>query len=123
MKHYAGLDVSLNICLVDERGALSWEGKAASTPETIVQALQERGFSLERVGLETGPLSQWLYEGLHKRSFPVICVDARHMKASLSAMRNKTDKNDARGFAQMMRVGLFRAVHVKPARAMSCASC
>ena len=116
MNHYAGLDVSLeatSICLVDEGGSLVWESKVATNPEAIGQALQERGLSLERIGLETGPLSQWIYGGLHERSLPAICVDARHTNASLSAMRNKTDKNDARGIAQMMRVGLFRAVHVK----------
>jgi transposase len=118
MKHYAGLDVSLeatSVCVVDEAGTIIWEGKVASAPETIGQALQERGCLFDRLGLEAGPLSQWLYEGLRALGLPAICVDARHMKASLSAMRNKTDKNDARGIAQMMRVGLFRAVHVKTA--------
>lgn len=116
MKYYAGLDVSLeatSVCVVDEAGSIVWEGKVASAPETIDQALREIGCSFERLGLEAGPLSQWLYDGLRALGWPAICVDARHMQASLSGMRNKTDKNDARGIAQMMRMGLFRAVHVK----------
>jgi transposase len=84
-----------------------------SDPETIGQALRELGCTLKRIGLEAGPLSQWLYEGLRRQGWPALCVDPRQMSASLSAMRNKTDKNDARGIAQMMRVGLFRVVHVK----------
>ena len=116
MEHYAGLDVSLeatSLCVVNEDGAIICEMKVASDPEAIGRALCETGCSFKRVGLEAGPLSQWLYGGLRAQDLPAICVDARHMKASLSAMRNKTDKNDARGTAQMMRVGLFRAVHVK----------
>jgi transposase len=116
MEHYAGLDVSLettSLCVVDEAGGIVCERKIVSEPEAIVRALRETGGSLKRVGLEAGPLSQWLYEGLRAQGWPALCVDPRHMKASLSAMRNKTDKNDARGIAQMMRVGLFRVVHVK----------
>jgi transposase len=116
MEHYVGLDVSLeatSVCVVDETGAIVWECKAASDPDAIGQVLRECGHSFKRAGLEAGPLSQWLYEGLRGQGWPALCVDPRQMKASLSAMRNKTDRNDARGIAQMMRVGLFRVVHVK----------
>lgn len=68
------------------------------------------------MGLEAGPLSQWLYSGLAAAGCPIICVETRHMKAALSAQINKTDRNDARSIAQMMRVGLFRPVHVKTER-------
>ena len=102
-----------SVCIVDADGALVRELKVASEPEAIGSALRETGCPYKRVGLETGPLCQWLYGGLRAQGLPAICVDARQMKASLSAMRNKTDKHDARGIAQMMRVGLFRAVHVK----------
>jgi transposase len=116
MEHYVGLDVSLeatSVCIVDEAGVIVWECKAASDPDAIGQVLRESGHSFKRAGLEAGPLSQWLYEGLRAQGWPALCVDPRQMKASLSAMRNKTDRNDARGIAQMMRVGLFRVVHVK----------
>lgn len=116
MEYYAGLDVSLeatSICIVDETGGIVLERKAASDPDAIGQVLRACGHSYKRIGLEAGPLSQWLYEGLRAQGWFAICVDPRQMQASLSAMRNKTDKNDARGIAQMMRVGLFRVVHVK----------
>jgi transposase len=69
-----------------------------------------------RIGLEAGPLSQWLYGALAETGLPVICVETRHMRAVLKAQINKTDRNDARGMAQMMRVGLYRPVHVKTLR-------
>jgi transposase len=70
-------------------------------------------FTIERIGLEAGPLSQWLYSGLAEAELPIICVETRHMKAALSAQLNKSDRNDARGIAHMMRIGLYRPVHVK----------
>ena len=116
MENYAGLDVSLeatSVCVVDEAGRIVSERKVASDPDAISQVLLASGYPYKRIGLEAGPLSQWLYEGLRRENLPAICVDPRHMKASLSSMRNKTDRNDARGIAQMIRVGLFRVVHVK----------
>jgi transposase len=71
------------------------------------------GFTYSRIGLEAGPLSAWIYAGLVDAGLPAICVETRHMHAVLSARINKTDRNDALGIAQMMRVGLFKAVHVK----------
>src|SRR5262249_54627171 len=70
----------------------------------------------KRIGLEAGPLSQWLYSVLAEAGLPVICVETRHMRAVLKAQINKTDRNDARGIAQMIRVGLYRPVHVKTVR-------
>ena len=74
-----------------------------------------------RVGLEAGPLSPWLYAGLVEAALPAICVETRHMHAALSARINKTDRNDALGIAQMMRVGLFKPVHARHRRASSAA--
>jgi transposase len=82
-------------------------------PAAIVSALASQGYVYRRIGLEAGPLSQWRYGALAEAGLPVICVETRHMKAALSAQTNKTDRNDARGIAQMMRVGLYRPVHVK----------
>ena len=73
-------------------------------------------YRFKRIGLEAGPLSQWLYSVLAEPGLPVICVETRHMRAMLKAQINKTDRNDARGIAQMMRVGLYRPVHVKTLR-------
>jgi len=116
MKHYAGLDVSVketSVCIVDETGAICREIKVVSHPEDLLQLLQDPAWHLERVGLEAGPLSQWLFEGLAQAGLPVVCIETRHAKAFLKAQVNKTDRNDARGIAQMMRVNLFRPVHVK----------
>jgi transposase len=116
MKHYAGLDVSVketSICIVDETGKICRELKVVTHPEDVLRALQDPGWNLVRVGLEAGPLSQWLFSGLAEAGLPVVCIETRHAKAFLKAQINKTDRNDARGIAQMMRVNLFRPVHVK----------
>ncbi|MER9972123.1 IS110 family transposase, partial [Mesorhizobium sp. M0060] len=116
MKHYAGLDVSVKetaVCIVDETGTVCREMKVPSHPEDLARVLKDPAWNFERIGLEAGPLSQWLFEGLAKAGLPLICIETRHTKAFLKAQVNKTDRNDARGIAQMMRVNLFRPVHVK----------
>jgi transposase len=116
MKHYAGLDVSVKetaVCIVNETGEICREVKVVSHPEDLARVLKDPAWNFERIGLEAGPLSQWLFEGFAKVGLPVICIETRHTKAFLKAQPNKTDRNDARGIAQMMRVNLFRPVHVK----------
>lgn len=116
MKHYAGLDISVKetaVCIVDETGKICREIKAVSHPDDLAAVLKDPAWRIERVGLEAGPLSQWLFEGLAAAGLPAICIETRHTKAFLKAQINKTDRNDARGIAQMMRVNLFRPVHVK----------
>src|SRR3989440_9483217 len=119
MDHFAGLDVSVketSICIVDDTGRIVREVKVASEPEALLQVLGNPIYRFKRVGLEAGPLSQWLYSVLAEAGLPVICVETRHMRAVLQAQINKTDRNDARGIAQMMRAGLYRPVHVKTLR-------
>ena len=116
MDHYVGLDVSVretSVCVVDETGKLLKEAKVPTEPGSIASLLAKGGYVCKRVGLEAGPMSQWLYAELAAARLPVICVEAQHMRSALAAQRNKTDRNDARGIAQMMRVGLYRPVHVK----------
>jgi transposase len=116
MQHYVGLDVSVketSVCIVDKAGKVIREVKVATKPAEILAVLTEEALAIERIGLEAGPLSQWLYSALAEAVLPVICVETRHIKAALSAHINKSDRNDARGIAQMMRVGLYRPVHVK----------
>src|SRR6266566_4252368 len=116
MQHYVGLDVSVkgtSVCIVDKAGRVIREAKVATEPMAILAVLTEETLAIERIGLEAGPLSQWLYSALAEAGLPVICVETWHMKAALSAQINKSDRNDARGIAQMMRVGLYRPVHVK----------
>src|SRR6201981_3593101 len=119
MDHFAGLDVSVkdtSVCIVDETGKIVREVKVASEPQALLAVLRNATHCFKRVGLEAGPLSQWLHGALAEAGLPVICVETRQMRALLKAQINKTDRNDARGMAQMMRVGLYRPVHVKPLR-------
>ena len=116
MDYFAGLDVSLetaNICIVDADGDILSEKKVEAEPAAIIAALKQFGQAFKRIGLEAGPTSSWLYSELHRSGYPAICLECRHVKAGLSAMRNKTDRNDARGIAQLVRLGWFRQVHVK----------
>src|SRR5213075_3079137 len=119
MDYFAGLDVSVketSVCIVDDAGKIVREARVASEPEALLQVLTNTIYRFKRVGLEAGPLSQWLYSVLAEAGLPVICVETRHMRAMLKVQINKTDRNDARGVAQMMRVGLYRPVHVKTLR-------
>jgi len=116
MEYYAGLDVSVketSVCIIDGTGWIVREVKVPTEPEAILAVFAGEPFSIKRIGLEAGPLSQWLYGELAEAGLPMICVETRHMKAALSAQVNKSDRNDARGIARMMRVGLYRPVHVK----------
>ena len=119
MDHFAGMDVSVketSVCIVDDTGRIVREVRVASEPEALLAVLKNPAYHFKRIGLEAGPLSQWLFSGLAEAGLPVICVETRHMRAVLKAQINKTDRNDARGMAQMMRVGLYRPVHVKTLR-------
>ena len=119
MDHFAGLDVSVketSVCIVDDTGRIVREVKVASEPEALLPVLTNPAYHFKRIGLEAGPLSQWLFSALAEAGLPVICVETRHMRAVLKAQINKTDRNDARGMAQMMRAGLYRPVHVKTLR-------
>ena len=119
MEYFAGLDVSVketSVCIVDDTGRIVREVKVASEPEDLLQILSNPAYHFKRIGLEAGPLSQWLFSSLAEAGLPVICVETRHMRAVLKAQINKTDRNDARGMAQMMRAGLYRPVHVKTLR-------
>lgn len=114
---YAGLDVSLeltSVCVVDEDGRMVRDVKVASEPDAIICELRSLPGNYVRVGLEAGPLSQWLCFGIKDAGLPVVCIEARHAKAAMVAMnRNKNDRNDARSLAQLVRSGWFKAVHVK----------
>ena len=119
MDHFGGLDVSVketSICIVDDTGRIVREVKVASEPAALLKVLGNPIYCFKRIGLEAGPLSQWLFSALAEAELPVVCVETWHMQAVLKAQINKTDRNDARGIAQMMRVGLYRPVHVKTLR-------
>jgi transposase len=119
MDHFAGLDVSVketSVCIVDDTGRIVREVKVASEPDALLAVLKNSAYRFKRIGLEAGPLSQWLYSALDEANLPAICVETRHMRAVLKAQINKTDRNDARGIAQMIRAGIYRPVHVKTLR-------
>jgi len=116
VEYFAAIDVSLeqsSVCVVDGTGKIVREGKAASEPEVLAAWFTASGLAFTRIGLEAGPLSQWLHAGLTAAGLPAILIETRHVKAALKAMTVKTDRNDARGMAQLMRMGWFRPVHVK----------
>src|SRR4051794_8735761 len=116
MDHYAGIDVSLersSVCVVDATGRIIRETKVASGPEALVRFFRELGLPLTRVGLEAGPLSQWLHAGLTGAGLEAVLLETRHVKAALSAMVVETDRKDARGIAQLLRMGWYRPVHRK----------
>lgn len=116
MNYYAGLDVSLEetaICVVDETGRLVKETRAASEPRALLAALRGIDLPLERIGLEACFLAAWLHDGLRDAGLPAICIETRQANAAMKTMPNKTDRNDARALAQIMRTGWYRQVHVK----------
>ncbi|MBI5162921.1 MAG: IS110 family transposase [Magnetospirillum sp.] len=116
MDYYAGIDVSLeqsSVCVVDEKGKIVREAKVESEQEALAAFLRGLGLTLTRIGLEAGPLSQWLHAGLEAAGLPMVLLETRHVKAALSAMTVKTDRKDARGIAQLLRMGWYRPVHCK----------
>ena len=116
MKQYVGLDVSqkeTSVCVVDERGRVVYEGKAKSEPGALTALIRKRAPKAERIGFETGAMASWLWHELRRVDLPVVCIDARHAHAVLSVRMNKSDENDARGLAELVRVGWYREVKVK----------
>jgi transposase len=116
MEHYAGIDVSLeqsSVCVVDGTGRIVREAKVLSEPEALVRFFGQLGVVVTRIGLEAGPLSPWPHAGLTEAGFGAVLLETRQVKAALSAMVVKTDRKDARGIAQLLRMGWFRAVHRK----------
>jgi transposase len=116
MEHYAGIDVSLecsSVCVVDANGKIVREDKIASEPEALIAWFASLGHGMTRIGLEAGPLSQWLYATMKQAGLAVELLETRRVRDAFSAMPVKSDRNDARGIAQLMRLGWFRPVHCK----------
>ncbi|MDQ2764836.1 MAG: IS110 family transposase [Pseudomonadota bacterium] len=116
MDHYAGIDVSLessSLCVVDATGRVVREAKVASEPEALTAWLKDLDLDIVRIGLEAGPMSQWLYAGMNQAGLPAELLETRHVRTAFKIMPVKTDRKDARGIAQLMRLGWFRPVHCK----------
>jgi transposase len=123
MEHHAAMDVSLgndSVCVVDGTGKILLEAKVASEPAALVSWFRKLDFPLARIGMEAGPLSQWLHAGMREEGLPVELLETRHVRTAFKTMPVKTDRKDARGIAQLMRMGWFRPVHCKsmPAQEM-----
>jgi transposase len=116
MNHYAGIDVSLecsSVCVVDASGKIVREGKGASEPAALIGWFGSQGLGMTRVGLEAGPLSQWLFAAMREAGLAVELLETRHVRNAFKTMPVKTDRKDARGIAELMRMGWFRPVHCK----------
>ncbi len=116
MNYYAGIDVSLeysSVCVLDSNGKIVREAKVLSEPEALIAWFGSLGFGVERVGLEAGPLSQWLFAAMKQAGLAVELLETRHVRDAFKAMPVKSDRNDARSIAQLMRLGWFRPVHCK----------
>nr|WP_246591875.1 IS110 family transposase [Aminobacter anthyllidis] len=116
------MDVSqreTSVCVVDDAGRSVFQGKVKSDPGALTELLRKRAPHAERIGFETGAMSSWLWHELKRVGLPVVCIDARHAKAALSVRMNKSDENDARGLAELVRVGWYREVKVKSAESQA----
>ena len=116
MDHYAGIDVSLecsSVCVVNAEGKIIRETKVASEPEALIAWFGSLGVRLARIGLEAGPLSQWLFTALKQAGLPMELLETRHVRNAFRTMPVKTDRKDAHGIAELMRLGWFRPVHCK----------
>jgi transposase len=116
MDHYAGIDVSVeysSVCVVDGTGKIVREGKVASEVGALIGWFSSLGLNLVRIGLEAGPLSQWLFAGMRDAGLAVELLETRHVRNAFKTMPVKTDRKDARGIAELVRLGWFRPVHCK----------
>jgi len=116
MNYYAGIDVSLeesSVCPIDATGKIVREAKVASEPEALIAWFCSLGVELTRIGLEAGPLSQWLYAGMQQAGLAVELLETQHVRNAFKIMPVKTDRKDARGIAELIRLGWFRPVHCK----------
>src|SRR6202047_1402656 len=102
-----------SVCVVDGSGKIVREGKVASEPDALICWLRSAGYELSRIGLEAGPLSQWLFAAMREAGLAGELLETRHVRKAFEAMPVKSDRNDARGIAQLMRLGWFRPVHCK----------
>ena len=116
MNHYAGIDVSLkcsSVAVVNGNGEIVREAKVATDPVAVIEWFASCGFQMHRIGLEAGPLSQWLYAAMKEAGLAVELLETRHVRNAFKTMAVKTDRKDARGIAELVRVGWYRPVHAK----------
>jgi transposase len=91
MAYFAGLDVSVketSVCIVDDAGKIVREVRVASEPEALLQVLTNTIYRFKRVGLEAGPLSQWLYSVLAEAGLPVHSITSSASKRNDSGIES-----------------------------------
>lgn len=116
MEYFYGLDVAVDetaVCVVDEHGEVHLTVKVETDPDGLFVVLKPFVARLRRVGHEAGSLSPWLHPELLIGGLPAIYLETQHVRAAMSAQRNKTDAADALGIAHIMRTGWFRQAHIK----------
>ena len=121
MKYYVGLDVAMkntSVCIVDKEGKIVHESSVKTDPNSLADAIEKTGLRIELIGFESGSLGHYLARGFKERALPAVCMDARKLSPVLELRINKTDKNDARGIADVLRTGMFTRVHDKPQEAV-----
>ena len=116
MTYFVGIDVSLDessICVINNEGEEVLETSVNTNPESIADAISDYDANELKIALETGPITSWLWHEITGAGLEVVVIDARSLHQVLKTQRNKTDKNDARGIAQVLRTGWYRESHVK----------
>mgnify|MGYP002713128443 CR=1 FL=1 len=116
MRLFVGLDVSLArtaICVISEHGKIVKEAEIASEPEALLRWIGEQDGTIASIGLEAGPLSQWLHLGLTRAGLDVVLMETRQVKGALKAMPIKTGRRDTEGIARLLHLGWFRPVRCK----------
>ena len=113
---FVGLEVSraeTYVCILKDTGTRVFEASVPSDPDALAEVLLREAPGCTSIAIETGATTPWLWRELRRRGIPVTCIDARHANRALSMRRNKTDRHDAHGLAELMRIGWFKEVHVQ----------
>ena len=117
MTYFAGLDISLQetaVCILDQDGNIQKEASIPTDPQSLIEFLRSLPYPIEKVGMEACTFAAWLHDGFTDAGYKTVCMNAAHTAAAIQAMqRNKTDRNDAQGIAQLLRTGWYREVHIK----------
>ena len=103
MSYYAGIDMSLeqsSVCVLDGEGKIIREAKVASEPEALIAWFGSLGLAMTRIGLEAGPLSQWLFAAMKQAGLPVELLETRHVR---NAFKTMPVKNRPQGRARHCR--------------------
>lgn len=116
MTYCIGLDVSVEntvVCGIDTAGCVNKEFSARSHPENLASAPELFSDEIAGIGLEAGPMSSFLVEGRKQRGLDSVLMGTRRVHAAFSAIPIKTDRRDARGIAELLRMGWFQLVQLK----------